>query len=72
MLIKVRKQDWSGNFSYAPPLVDAVINTDEVVEAYPTESRGAGPFVKVKFKDGSTITIQGNVDQLLLLPPYQE
>ena len=71
MLIKVKYQNWSGNFAYAPPVEDAVINTEEIVNATPTESRGSGPWTKVKFRDGSTMTIQGNPDQLLLLPSYE-
>ena len=65
MLIKVRRQDWSGTFAYAPPLEDAVINTDDVRQAYRTDSRDNGPWTKVEFRDGSTCTIHGLPDQLL-------
>jgi hypothetical protein len=62
-LIKVRRQNWQANFAYAPPTEDAVINTDEVASAFPTESRGEGPFVQVRFRDGSSMTVLGTVDQ---------
>lgn len=65
MLIKVKRQDWYATFAYAPPLVDAVINTDEVVSAVACESRGEGPFVQVKFRDGSKMVIRGTPDDLL-------
>src|SRR5262249_8471967 len=38
--------------AYAPRQVDAVLNTDEVASACPTEARGGGPFVLVKFRGG--------------------
>lgn len=64
-LKKVRWQDWSGEFAYAPPLRDAVVNTDEIVSVTPTESRGEGPWVKLKLRDGSTMTCRGTPDDFL-------
>lgn len=55
----VRAQDWSGNFAYAPPLVETALNTDEIISVMPCDSRGSGPWVKVKMRDGQTFTCQG-------------
>lgn len=65
MLIKVQKQDWSAPSTYAPPLVEAVVNTEEIIEAERTDSRGSGPWTKVRFRDGSAITIHGLPGQLV-------
>lgn len=66
MLIKVKWQNWEANFSYAPPTEDAVINTDDVARAVPAESRGSGPFTRVTFRDGSSMTVLGTPEQFLV------
>jgi hypothetical protein len=41
MLVKVKRQDWDAtHWGYAPPRVDAVLNTDDVVSAVVCQSRG--------------------------------
>lgn len=65
MLIKVKRQDWYATFAYAPPLVEAIINTGDVVSATPCESRGVGPFMTVTFRDGKQWIVQGVPDDLL-------
>ena len=65
MLIKVRRLNYQRDYAYAPPQEDAVINTEDVVQAYPTEARGPGPFTLVKFRDGTSCTIAGTLDQLV-------
>lgn len=64
MLIRVRRQDWDASFEYAPPLVDALVNTDDVVTAHICESRGAGPWVKVVLRNGGTLIVEGTLDNL--------
>ena len=59
MLIRVKKQDWSASFAYAPPLVEAVLNTDHIVSVVSVESRGSGPFVCVSMVDGQKLTCEG-------------
>lgn len=59
MLKKVRYQDWAASFSYAPPLRDAVVNTAEIVSAVATDSRGCGPRVRLSFRNGDSMTVQG-------------
>jgi hypothetical protein len=71
-LIKVKKLDYSARFAYAPPVVDAVINTEEVVSAAAVEERGTGPFLQVCFRDGSTMTIKGTADTLVPFPAEPE
>lgn len=68
MLIKVRRQNWNADFAYAPPTEEAVVNTDEIVSAVPAESRGVGPFTLVKFRDGSTMTVEGTPAQFATEP----
>jgi hypothetical protein len=58
-LKKVKMLDWSAQFAYAPPQVDAVVNTEEIVRVAPSEGRGSGPFVTIKFRDGSTMQCVG-------------
>jgi hypothetical protein len=65
MLIRVKMLDYHGAYAYAPPQVDAVINTDDVTSARPTEARGIGPFLAVNMRDGSSVTIVGTVEDLL-------
>ncbi len=65
MLKKVYVLDYSANYAYAPPKVEALINTDEIVSATPTDARGSGPFMLVRFRDGSNLTVVGTVDALL-------
>lgn len=65
MLIKVKMLDYNLPYSYAPPTVDAIVNTEEIVSAKITEARGEGPHLFVRFRDGSSMTIQGRVEDLL-------
>lgn len=67
-LIKVRMVDYSQNYSYAPPQEDAILNTEEIVSAVPTEARGDGPFLRVNLKDGTRMVIVGTVDDVLQPP----
>jgi hypothetical protein len=53
-LKKVQRLNFSGNYAYAPPVEEAVINTDHITSVVPTEARGQGPFVLIRFTDGST------------------
>ncbi len=65
MLRKFKFLDYGANYAYAPPQEDCIINTDNIVSAVPTESRGSGPFVLVKMSDGSKLTIVGRPEDLL-------
>lgn len=65
MLIKVKYLDYDKPCAYAPPQEDAILNTDDVVSAVPTEARGSGPFLRVNLRDGTSITIVGTPDTLL-------
>lgn len=62
MLRRVRWQDWSGNFAYAPPVRDGVLNDAEIVSVTPCESRGPGPWVKVSLRNGEQMICQGKPD----------
>jgi hypothetical protein len=65
VLKKVQKLNYSADYTYAPPQVDALVNTDEVATVWPVEARGSGPFVAVKLKTGETIVCVGTVDDFL-------
>lgn len=66
-LIKVEIIDYNASYSYAPPTVDGVINTEEIVYAKPTTTpRRVGQFLFVKLRDGSSVTIVGT--QATLFP----
>jgi hypothetical protein len=64
MLMKVKRQDWDAQFGYAPPRVDAVLNTEDVVSAVPCESRGQGPWMRVTFRSGAEWIVWGTPDDL--------
>lgn len=67
-LIKLRYQNWkSSSYAYAPPLEDILINTDEIVHVShldPSETRGSGPFCRVKLQNGDTFTVQATVAEI--------
>jgi hypothetical protein len=65
MLKKVEMLDYDAPTAYSPPAVTAVINTDEIVSVKPTDARGVGPFVFIKFKDGTSMTVRGNIEDFL-------
>jgi hypothetical protein len=65
MLKAMRAQDWNASFSYAPPLVDIVINTDHVVDATACDSRGSGPWMRVRMSDGKQHIVKGLPEELL-------
>lgn len=65
MLKKVKLLDYHGNYAYAPPAVDSIVNTDDITSAKPCEARGIGPFLSIKFKDGRTETMVGTIEELL-------
>jgi hypothetical protein len=65
MLIRVKAQDWSGDFAFAPPTRESLINTDDVQSVIPCESRGSGPFVRVRFRDGKEMICVGTVDDFI-------
>lgn len=61
-LIAVQYIDYSGNYAYAPPTEEAVINTDEIVSITPIRpenTRSSYALVKVRFRDGRTLDIVG-------------
>lgn len=65
MLIKVRFQDWSSDFTYAPSTREAVLNTDHIISVTPCESRGAGPFVRVRMLDDQSLICVGTPSDFL-------
>ena len=68
MLMKAQYQDWSGSFAYAPPLRDIALSTEDIISVKPTESRGSGPWVTVKMRDGQVFTCKGTVDDFIVKP----
>lgn len=65
MLIEMRYQNWDASFSYAPPLLPVVINTDHVLIAKACESRGAGPWMKVTMQGGDSMIVKGVPSDLI-------
>lgn len=55
----VRAVNYAGNYAYAPPQEEALIDTDSIKLVVPTEARGTGPFVRVIFKDGAELVCVG-------------
>jgi hypothetical protein len=66
-LKKVKYLDFGGDYAYAPPCVDALINLSEVVSIVPCEGfRRSGPFVKIRFRDKTEITCEGKVEDFIV------
>jgi hypothetical protein len=61
-LIRVKAQDWSGNFAFAPPTRESLVNTDDVQSVRPCESCGIGPFFKIRFRDGTELICEGTIN----------
>lgn len=64
MLKLVKYLDYSGNYAYAPPTLEAVIDTAEiqrVTPILPENSRSSYALVKIRFKDGSIMDVVGYV-----------
>ena len=57
MLISVKKLDYEQAYAYAPPIMDAVINTDYIVSVVPAETRRPEPCVYIIFNMGSGPTL---------------
>ncbi len=66
-LIKVRRLAYEHPYTYAPPQEDALINPDEVSAVLRAEARGCGPFVRLEFRNGTSMTVAGAIDDFL--PP---
>lgn len=61
-LRKVEFIDRSGNYAYAPPTREAVINLDEIIsikEIAPENTRSSYPLVRIRFRDGSLLDVVG-------------
>ncbi len=67
MLKAVKFQNWKAeSYTYAPPIQDAVINTDEITSVRQHDpGRGNGPFVKISFNNGDTMICQGRPSDFL-------
>ena len=65
MLKKILIQDWKADFAYAPPTRESVINTDDVQNAMPCESRGCGPWMKITFRNGNHVIAHGRPEDLI-------
>ncbi len=65
MMKLLRTQDWSGDFAYAPPLRDTVINLDDVASAVECDSRGSGPWMRVTLRSGGSFVAQGRPSDLV-------
>lgn len=64
-LKKLKTQDWDATFPYAPPTVDTVINTDQIVSAVVCDSRGPGPWYRIMLTTGASFIAKGNPSDLL-------
>lgn len=60
MLVKVKRLNYSAPYNYAPPQEPAVVNTDDISHVVCTEARGSGPFVLVRFRDGTEMVCVGS------------
>lgn len=64
MLVKLDCLDYDASYSYAPPSVEVVINSDHVLDLRPTDARGIGPFVKITLIDRRYYVARGTVDEI--------
>lgn len=68
MLKGIKALDYKASYAYAPPVVDAVINTDDVQTAIPCDARCSEPTMRIRFRDGSTVVAIGKPADLLRPP----
>lgn len=63
MLKAVKFINYNANYAYAPPELDAIINTDDIITAVavPRENtrRAFDDIVRIKFRDGSWLDVIG-------------
>jgi hypothetical protein len=59
MLKKVLFLNYKARYAYAPPMEDAVINTDEITSVTPTETRCWYPCVLIRFRNSDHMTVVG-------------
>lgn len=67
-LRKVEFIDRSGNYAYAPPSREAVINMDEVVSIVPIppeNTRSSYALVHIRFHDGSSLDVIGKLSDFV-------
>jgi hypothetical protein len=64
-LMKVKWLNCEPMTGYAPSWRDALLNTDEIVSAVPTEVPGDGSWLHVRLRCGKVMTIVGDVDGFL-------
>jgi hypothetical protein len=72
MLKQIRVLDYSGNYSYAPPTVDALVNTEEIVSAVPCASRRSEETMRLRMTDGSCLIAVGVPADLLSGPEVRQ
>lgn len=66
MMIKVRRYDWRASFTFRPPLVEAILNTDQISSAVKkSDGDRIGPHTEVTMIGGGVFQIEGEPDQLL-------
>jgi hypothetical protein len=71
-LRKVEFLDRSGEYAYAPPKREAVINLDEilsVVPVAPENNRFSYALVDIRFRDGSTLQVIGKPSDFIEMTP---
>lgn len=71
-LMAVTHIDYRGNYAFAPPTDEAVINLDEIVAITtirPENTRSSYALVKVRFRDGSTLDVIGKPSDFMEVQP---
>ena len=61
MLKKVKAQDYTQDYAYAPHVVEMLLNTDDIVSIQPTDARGSGPWLRVSMRNGKWFNVEGTI-----------
>lgn len=65
MLIKVRFYDWDADFAFRPPLKDAIINTEQIIDVREGVCNRCGPIIKVWLTEKRYMSCDGNIEDFL-------
>jgi hypothetical protein len=64
-LKKILFLNYNSEYAYAPPQVEALINTDHITTCVPVEARGSGPFVRITFTNRDSLVAVGKPEDFL-------
>ena len=68
MLKMVQHVNYKADYTFSPPIVKAVINTDDIQSVVPEDSYGhrvGGPLFRITFTNGKDMLCQGRIEEII-------